>query len=80
MSVDTAVLDAPKHAKIYCQVGADGIMNYSKSKDPSEVLSFVRGFRHHDKGTRLAVVFTSYSEQNTSLTNNRSTRSFPFLT
>ena len=66
-SVDAALSDALKRAKIYCQAGADGIMIHSKSKDPSEILAFLRSFRDDDKKTPLVVVPTSYSKTHRSV-------------
>ncbi|KAJ4108659.1 hypothetical protein NW768_012191 [Fusarium equiseti] len=66
-SVDAALSDAQERAKIYCQAGADGIMIHCKSKDPSEILRFLRSFRDCDKETPLVMVPTSYSKTHRSV-------------
>lgn len=45
----TGLSDALKRAKIYLEAGVDGIMIHSKSKDPSEILSFAESYKEIQK-------------------------------
>ncbi|KAJ6780874.1 hypothetical protein PWT90_01916 [Aphanocladium album] len=56
-----ALADALARAQTYTEAGADAIMIHSKSKDPTEVLEFLRSFRERDASTPLVVVPTTYS-------------------
>lgn len=60
LSVQKALRQALNRAKIYRDAGADAIMIHSKSKQPDEVLEFLRQFRAEDKTTPLVVVPTTY--------------------
>ncbi|KAJ3484180.1 hypothetical protein NLG97_g7120 [Lecanicillium saksenae] len=53
--------DALARAQTYTEGGADAIMIHSKSKDPTEVIEFLRKFRESDAKTPLVVVPTTYS-------------------
>lgn len=59
-SVQEAIQDALDRAFIYRSAGADAIMIHSKSRNPSEVLEFIRRFRKQDPATPLVVVPTTY--------------------
>ena len=61
-SVQQTLDDALERAHAYCRAGADAIMIHSKSKSPSEVLSFMQRFRLKDPHTILVVVPTTYGE------------------
>ncbi len=45
----TGLSDALKRAEIYLEAGVDGIMIHSKSKDPSEILSFAESYKEIQK-------------------------------
>ena len=62
ISVQQALDDALERAHAYCRAGADAIMIHSKSKNPSEVLSFMQRFKLKDPQTTLVVVPTAYAE------------------
>lgn len=53
--------DALLRSRIYTEAGADAVMIHSKSKEPDEVLEFLRSFRERDRATPLVVVPTTYS-------------------
>ena len=61
-SVQQTLDDALERAHAYCRAGADAIMIHSKSKNPSEVLSFMQRFKLKDPHTILVVVPTTYAE------------------
>ncbi|KAL8704392.1 MAG: hypothetical protein Q9201_002461 [Fulgogasparrea decipioides] len=61
-SIQGALREALKRAKVYRRAGADAIMIHSKSASPDEVLSFIRKFRSSDTSTPLVVVPTTYSK------------------
>ena len=49
--------EAMKRAKAYVEAGADAIMIHSKSKDPKEIIDFVKAWKEN---TPLVIVPTSY--------------------
>jgi len=51
------VEDALERAEAYIKAGVDGIMIHSKSKDPQEILDFVKAFKHD---VPLLLVPTTY--------------------
>ena len=57
LSVQKALRQALNRAKIYRDAGADAIMIHSKSKQPDEVLEFLRQFRAEDKTTPRKLLF-----------------------
>ena len=62
ISIQQTLDDALERAHAYCRAGADAIMIHSKSKNPSEVLSFMQRFKLKDPHTTLVVVPTAYAE------------------
>ncbi|KAJ5729471.1 uncharacterized protein N7483_003979 [Penicillium malachiteum] len=60
-SVRNALADALSRAEIYTDAGADAVMIHSKSKDPDEVLEFIRAFRAKNPHIPVVVVPTTYS-------------------
>lgn len=60
-SVAEALRDALERAALYTDAGADAIMIHSKSKQPDEVLAFLKEFRARDAVTPLVVVPTAYA-------------------
>ncbi|KAF2726327.1 putative phosphoenolpyruvate phosphomutase [Polychaeton citri CBS 116435] len=63
-SVDAAMKDALRRAKIYRSAGAHAIMIHSKSSSPNEVLSFMKEFKASDPTATVVVVPTTYSQAN----------------
>ncbi|KAK4083356.1 hypothetical protein Purlil1_10767 [Purpureocillium lilacinum] len=61
VSVRAALEDALTRAQVYCAAGADAIMIHSKSKQPDEILDFIRRFRVRNRHTPVVVVPTTYS-------------------
>lgn len=61
-SIEGALRDALKRAKVYREAEADAIMIHSKSADPREVTNFLTEYRSRDAVTPLVVVPTAYSK------------------
>lgn len=61
-SRQASLQNALSRAQVYTEAGADAIMIHSKSKDPEEILNFLRDFRSTDQVTPLVVVPTTYSK------------------
>ncbi|PGH15474.1 hypothetical protein AJ79_02451 [Helicocarpus griseus UAMH5409] len=59
-SFRAALEDALTRAEVYTNAGADAIMIHSRSKEPDEILKFLKDFRARDATTPLVVVPTTY--------------------
>lgn len=62
LSVQAALRDALERASVYTAAGVDAVMIHSKSREPDEVLAFLKGFRAVDATTPLVIVPTAYSQ------------------
>ncbi len=54
--------DALLRAKKYVEVGADGILIHSRSKDPAEIFEFCAKFREHNSNTPIMVVPSTFNQ------------------